>query len=307
VAESTKLLNIAQTSKMMGVHPDTLRRWEKQGVLKSVRIGTRKDRRYHIEDIYKLLESSDYTPQKEDNTVKQIITNSKLILLDVSDTLIRPFPSRGSIYSAVALKYGYKVDPSVVEQEFHRLYNDWEKEKLFSDESIEASKEVRMALYSKLNADVLLNSGVTESSSKELLKMGKEIFSEIMVQSDRWIINDSVVDFLCEMQKQNKELGIIDNWDKNLVEILKGLDIYKYFKYVISGGELGMRKPKKDVFLHALNLFNVPASETVYIGNRYIDDVIGPLSVGITPLLYDPQGVSNAKDVIRFSKFSELL
>jgi putative hydrolase of the HAD superfamily len=85
------------------------------------------------------------------------------------------------------------------------------------------------------------------------------------------------------------------------------LNLNVYFDYIISGGELGIRKPKKELFLHALNLFNVAAKDTVYIGNRYIDDVMGPLNAGITPVLYDPQSVSNTQGVLKFSIFSELI
>ena len=43
---SNPLLTIAQASKMLNVHPNTLRNWEKEGKLKALRIGSRRDRRY---------------------------------------------------------------------------------------------------------------------------------------------------------------------------------------------------------------------------------------------------------------------
>jgi len=50
------LLNIKQVSKILGVHPDTLRTWDNTGRLKAVRLGSRRDRRWRREDILKILE-----------------------------------------------------------------------------------------------------------------------------------------------------------------------------------------------------------------------------------------------------------
>ncbi len=48
------LLTIEQVSEILGVHPNTLRNWDRSGKLKAVRIGSRQDRRYPKEEIHKL-------------------------------------------------------------------------------------------------------------------------------------------------------------------------------------------------------------------------------------------------------------
>lgn len=51
----TELLTIGEAAELLRVHPNTLRNWDKQGILKPARIGTKKLRRYKQEDIQKLL------------------------------------------------------------------------------------------------------------------------------------------------------------------------------------------------------------------------------------------------------------
>jgi len=51
-----QMLTLKQTCELLQCHPNTLRNWDKKGVLKSVRVGTRHDRRYKKEDVMKLLE-----------------------------------------------------------------------------------------------------------------------------------------------------------------------------------------------------------------------------------------------------------
>jgi len=53
-----QLLTLKQTCDILQVHPNTLRDWDKKGILKAVRIGQRGDRRYNKEDILKLLEKN---------------------------------------------------------------------------------------------------------------------------------------------------------------------------------------------------------------------------------------------------------
>lgn len=51
---ATELLTLSEASQILKVHPNTLRKWDKKGVLKAVRFGERGDRRYRKEEIEKL-------------------------------------------------------------------------------------------------------------------------------------------------------------------------------------------------------------------------------------------------------------
>ena len=49
--KNNQLLKISETAEILNVHPNTLRKWDKKGVLVAIRFGERKDRRYRKEDI----------------------------------------------------------------------------------------------------------------------------------------------------------------------------------------------------------------------------------------------------------------
>lgn len=49
------MLTIREASRLLHIHPNTMRRWSEQGVIKSYRIGPRGDRRFKLEDITILL------------------------------------------------------------------------------------------------------------------------------------------------------------------------------------------------------------------------------------------------------------
>lgn len=50
-----RLLKLSEAAELLNVHPNTLRKWDKKGILKAVRFGERRDRRYKKEDIINLV------------------------------------------------------------------------------------------------------------------------------------------------------------------------------------------------------------------------------------------------------------
>lgn len=58
--ELPDILTLRQACKVLNCHPNTLRNWDKKGILKAIRFGTRKDRRYQKSDILNLLKNNNH-------------------------------------------------------------------------------------------------------------------------------------------------------------------------------------------------------------------------------------------------------
>ena len=54
--EIPELFTLEEACEMLKVHPNTLRQWDAKGILPAIRIGEKRMRRYHKEDILKFLE-----------------------------------------------------------------------------------------------------------------------------------------------------------------------------------------------------------------------------------------------------------
>lgn len=52
--ELPELLTIKEAARLINVHPNTLRNWEREGKVEAVRIGTRRDRRFLKASIWKI-------------------------------------------------------------------------------------------------------------------------------------------------------------------------------------------------------------------------------------------------------------
>lgn len=53
--ELPELLTLKQTCELLKVHSNTLRQWDEKGILKAVRFGARKDRKYRKADLEKFI------------------------------------------------------------------------------------------------------------------------------------------------------------------------------------------------------------------------------------------------------------
>ena len=58
MADKSKLLRIKEAAELLGVNPETLRRWDNEGRLKAVRMGKRKDRRYELETVQQFIKNN---------------------------------------------------------------------------------------------------------------------------------------------------------------------------------------------------------------------------------------------------------
>jgi putative hydrolase of the HAD superfamily len=54
-----------------------------------------------------------------------------------------------------------------------------------------------------------------------------------------------------------------------------------FFGPIVASGDLGIRKPRREIFAAALEAMGLAADETVYVGNDYLKDVMGAKLAGL--------------------------
>ena len=75
--QGSEMLYSGEAAKLLGLHPETMRRWADRGIIKSYRLGPRQNRRYRREDIEAFIENGE----------KGGLTDMKTAVLVSSDQL----------------------------------------------------------------------------------------------------------------------------------------------------------------------------------------------------------------------------
>ncbi|MFA6973489.1 MAG: type I restriction-modification system subunit M [Parcubacteria group bacterium] len=127
------LLSIGEVSKIFGVDKDTLRNWEKKGIISPLRVGPRKDRKYKQEDIEKISNDKsivkDLGAPKTDEEGKMNLSQLKQFLWRSADIL------RGKIDSSDYKKYifgllFYKRISDMWAEEYEKILHEYHDEEI---------------------------------------------------------------------------------------------------------------------------------------------------------------------------------
>ncbi len=90
---------------------------------------------------------------------------------------------------------------------------------------------------------------------------------------------------LLEYLKGKYNLHIITNGFEEVQKIkLENSQINDYFEVIVTSESVGVKKPNPKVFEFALNKANVSANKAIMVGDSLEADVLGALSVGISPI-----------------------
>jgi HAD superfamily hydrolase (TIGR01549 family) len=90
-----------------------------------------------------------------------------------------------------------------------------------------------------------------------------------------------------ETLQKRKTLALISNFDHSphVKNMLRQMDLVKYFTAVIISEEVGLKKPDPLIFQLALSRTGLKAEEVIHVGDNIKDDIAGAVSAGIRPVL----------------------
>ena len=87
---------------------------------------------------------------------------------------------------------------------------------------------------------------------------------------------------------------------------LIAMGIADYFETVVTSVEFGWRKPHPSIYDEALRRLQVLPSGTVFVGDDFSADYVGPVAAGMTAFLLDPAAKADVPYRHRLSSLAEL-
>ncbi len=92
---------------------------------------------------------------------------------------------------------------------------------------------------------------------------------------------------LSALRERSVTLGVISNADGRIASLLQNSGIADFFEVVIDSHVVGVEKPDPRIFQLALEQFETPAVQTLFIGDLYSADVVGAQRAGLQAVLLD--------------------
>ena len=103
-------------------------------------------------------------------------------------------------------------------------------------------------------------------------------------------------------------LHLISNgFQESTVIKISGTDIGKYFQNVIISEVVGVNKPDKAIFEHAINLAGATIPASLMIGDSLEADIYGAINIGMDAIFFNPNGLEKPDDVpVQITSLKEL-
>ena len=106
-------------------------------------------------------------------------------------------------------------------------------------------------------------------------------------------INNSIISLLNEL-KTHYDLGIVSNglYDSRLKILQMGLSKVFSNDTIFHAEQLGRRKPDPEIYSAALERFGRRPEETLFIGDFWTHDVVGPIEAGMDAIWVNAKNLS---------------
>jgi FMN phosphatase YigB (HAD superfamily) len=217
------------------------------------------------------------------------------IVFDCADTLLRMDPSRAEIFRDAAATAGLVLPLEEVERAY-----DVVDFAIKMRSSKLRSPDAKLEFYRSINEALCDALGIRRS----LPALHPLLLAEFRRRRCWRPFAD--VDQALRQLGPRVPLYVLANWDLGLAAVLRDVGLDGFFRDAVSSEMLGSEKPERACFEAFLARTSLNPSETVYVGNEYVADVVGARDAGLTPVLLDRAARMRSADCIRISSLAEL-
>ena len=95
---------------------------------------------------------------------------------------------------------------------------------------------------------------------------------------------------LRELRARGAAIVVVSNWDVSLHDVLERTGLRALVDDVVTSAELGVAKPDRRIFEHALGLAGATPADSVHVGDDVEADIEGARAAGIAPVFVARDG-----------------
>lgn len=221
----------------------------------------------------------------------------RLITFDVTNTLISVAREIGPEYAKVAALYGVRGADDEVKvakltvafrSNFVRLNAELPN---FGLQGSKDSPGNPVQWWSKLVERTFADAGFEGSESLKIKSTAAHLF-KLYSRGSAWKVKDGAVEILTDLQKSERSLGILSNFDFRLETIMAELGLTHFFTYRFISTQIGLAKPDPKLLEHVFKVAGItrPNEEYLHIGDSLELDYLPVVRAGGNAILIRPGG-----------------
>ncbi len=214
--------------------------------------------------------------------MSKIRQSKRIVFFDAAGTLFEARGGVGEIYSRFARRHGLEVQSDEMQRRFLRGFRGQSAPLAFPAGTPEAElKELERGWWRDLALAVFAGFDFPRFD-----RFFAEVF-EFFRSAEAWAVFDDVVPTLEALQARGMRLAVISNFDSRLFDLLRTLDLDRYFDSVHISTRVGAAKPDPAIFRAALGHHSVEPHQALHVGDSLREDVEGAAAAGLKAILID--------------------
>jgi putative hydrolase of the HAD superfamily len=214
-----------------------------------------------------------------------------VIFFDAAETLFHINGSVAEIYLTYAVQHGFRQTSdsrALIAQAFQRAFHDASAPVFAVTDPIKLKQCERLWWF-----DIVHNVFYRVGMFERFDEFFEQVF-QVFEDPRSWVLFPETHAVLTRLRQEGFELGIISNFDSRLFPVMRGLGIERFFDTVTIASLARAAKPAPHIFEIALEKHAVDPDEALHVGDSVRDDVEGATKAGLTGVLLDRVGRSQA-------------
>lgn len=195
----------------------------------------------------------------------------KAVFFDAGNTLFRPHPSVGAVYSRAARRHGVRRAAAWVQA---RFADEWRRRNGLSQLKDEKHEKL---WWMGLVRRVFDGSFRSEAAFAAFYE---ELYREFAMPRT-WRLYDDALPALEALRRAGLAVGVVSNWDTRLFALCDGLGVTERVDFILASTVEGTVKPEREIFRRALARAGVKPREALHVGDSYREDHWGARRAGL--------------------------
>jgi FMN phosphatase YigB (HAD superfamily) len=214
----------------------------------------------------------------------------KAVCFDFFNTLAYFDPPREAFYAKVAGEFGVNVTEQAIGESLPEADSYWRLENFKSPIRTREEKE-KYAIYTQYALRILKGASPAATGEQAL-----QILAKAFSVGFKFVAYDDALPALKSIKSRDLIIGVISNIGQEIDSYCDELGFSPLLDFKVTSFEVGFDKPRPEIFQLALKKAGCAASEAIFIGDQYEQDITGSRGVGMKPVLIDRDGKNKSCD-----------